>query len=327
MLAFLSKINCKECIAKMSETKSIDSSKKKSKFLQKYKKDQLWTALLFISPLYLGIIIFYLIPVFQSVFYSFTEWGMFGGYEIVGLENYKRLFQDPELVGAIKNTFTYAIFTVPVAMFIAIFIAVLLNSKIKGKSIYRVIYFLPAVTMTSAIAMIWKWIFNSEFGILNQFLSVFGIDGPNWLTDSNWAMISLVVVGIWSSLGTSIVIYLAGLQSISSSFYEAAEMDGAGPIRKFFSVTLPLLTPTVFFNLITSLISALQVYDLIYLMFSETNPALKSVQSISFLFYRYSFVFNEKGYGAAIVVMLLMITLVITAINFGLQKKWVHYIK
>lgn len=302
-------------------------SMKKQRSFEKYKKDQVVTAALFISPLYLGIIIFYLVPMFQSIFYSFTEWGMFGGYTVVGLDNYKRLFKDPELIRALKNTFTYALFTVPVAMFIAIFIAVLLNAKIKGKSFYRVIYFLPAVTMTSAIAMIWKWIFNSEFGILNQFLGIFGINGPSWLTDSNWAMISLVVVGIWSSLGTAIVIYLAGLQGISASFYEAAEMDGAGPIRKFFSVTLPLLTPTIFFNLITSLIGALQVYDLIYLMFSETNPALKSVQSISFLFYRYSFVFNEKGYGAAIVVMLLVITLVITAINFSLQKKWVHYMK
>lgn len=305
------------------EKKSV----KKQRSFKKYKKDQVVTAALFISPLYLGIIIFYLVPMFQSIFYSFTEWGMFGGYTVVGLDNYKRLFKDPELIRALKNTFTYALFTVPVAMFIAIFIAVLLNAKIKGKSFYRVIYFLPAVTMTSAIAMIWKWIFNSEFGILNQFLGIFGINGPSWLTDSNWAMISLVVVGIWSSLGTAIVIYLAGLQGISASFYEAAEMDGAGPIRKFFSVTLPLLTPTIFFNLITSLIGALQVYDLIYLMFSETNPALKSVQSISFLFYRYSFVFNEKGYGAAIVVMLLVITLVITAINFSLQKKWVHYMK
>lgn len=307
--------------------KEAKSKTKKRGMFKKYKKDQVITAALFISPLYLGIIFFYLIPMFQSIFYSFTEWGMFGGYTFVGLDNYKKLMQDPELLGAIKNTFTYAFFTVPFAMFIAIFIAVLLNAKIKGKSFYRVIYFLPAVTMTSAVAMIWKWMFNSEFGILNQFLGVFGVKGPNWLTDSSWAMVALIIVGIWSSLGTSIVIYLAGLQGISSSFYEAAEMDGAGPIRKFFSVTLPLLTPTIFFTLITSIIGALQIYDLIFLMFSETNPALKSVQSISFLFYRHSFVFNDKGYGAAIVVMLLLITLVITAINFTFQKKWVHYTK
>ncbi|MGX7350799.1 hypothetical protein RU97_GL000488 [Enterococcus canis] len=309
---------------KNTKTESKQKPKKRS-FFQRYKKDQLVTAGLFIAPLFTGIIIFYLIPMFQSIFYSFTEWGMFGGYKVIGFKNYQRLFTDPEIIGALKNTFTYALFTVPVGMFIAIFIAVLLNAKIKGKSFYRVIYFLPAVTMTSAVAMIWKWIFNSEFGILNQILAVFGIDGPNWLTDPKWAMVALVVVGIWSSLGTSIVIYLAGLQGISSTFYEAAEMDGAGPIRKFFSVTLPLLTPTIFFTLITSIISALQVYDLIYLMYSETNPALKSVQSVAFLFYRNAFVFNNKGYGAAIVVVLLLITLAITAVNFLLQKKWVHY--
>jgi multiple sugar transport system permease protein len=204
-------------------------------------------------------------------------------------------------------------------------IATLLNNKIRGVSLYRVIYFLPAVTMTSAVAMIWKWMFNSEYGIINQVLLKIGIVGPNWLTDSKWAMISLIVVGVWSSLGTSIVLYLAGLQGIPRSFYEAADMDGASSIRKFFSITLPLLTPTVFFNLITSLISALQVYDLIFLMYSETNPALKSVQSLSYLFYRNAFVFNDKGYAAAISVVLLAITLLITVVNFRLQKKWVHY--
>lgn len=314
-----------ETIKEKQQKIAVSPNKAKPSFFKRYKKDQLITAGLFITPLFIGITIFYLIPMFQSIFYSFTEWGQFGGYKFIGIDNYQKLFKDPEILGALKNTFTYALFTVPVGMFIAIFIAVLLNAKIKGKSFYRVIYFLPAVTMTSAVAMIWKWMFNSEFGILNQALNVFGIKGPNWLTDPKWAMVALVVVGIWSSLGTSIVIYLAGLQGISSTFYEAAEMDGAGPIRKFFSVTLPLLTPTMFFTLITSIISSLQVYDLIYLMYSETNPALKSVQSVAFLFYRNAFVFNNKGYGAAIVVVLLVITLIITAINFLLQKKWVHY--
>lgn len=292
---------------------------------KKYRKDQVFTAALFIAPLFLGIITFYLVPLFQSIFYSFTKWGMFGGYEFVGMENYQRLMKDPELIRALKNTLVYAIFTVPFAMMIAIFIATLLNSKIKGKSFYRVIYFLPAVTMTTAVAMIWKWMFNSEYGIINQFLSFLHIEGPNWLTSDKWAMVALIIVGIWGSLGTSIVIFLSGLQSIPTTYYEAAEIDGAGPIRKFFNITMPLLTPTVFFQTITSLISALQIYDLIYLMFSETNPALKSVQSVSYLFYRQSFVFNDKGYGAAIVVVLLLITLIITVIQFATQKKWVHY--
>lgn len=294
-------------------------------FGKKYDKEGLFTAILFAGPLLLGILTFYLIPMVQNAFYSFTQWGQFGGYSFTGLANYKKLLADPTVLVALKNTVTYAIFTVPIGVAIAIVIAVLLNNKIKGVSFYRVIYFLPAVTMTSAVAMIWKWMFNSEYGIINQLLLKIGINGPNWLTDSRWAMIALIIVGVWSSLGTSIVLYLAGLQGVSSSYYEAADMDGAGPVRKFFSITLPLLTPTVFFNLITSLISALQVYDLIFLMYSETNPALKSVQSLSYLFYRNAFVFNDKGYAAAISVVLLLITLVVTIINFRLQKKWVHY--
>lgn len=294
-------------------------------FGKKYDKEGLFTAILFAAPLLLGILTFYLIPMLQNAFYSFTQWGQFGGYSFTGIANYKKLLADPTVLVALKNTVTYAIFTVPIGVAISIIIAVLLNNKIKGVSFYRVIYFLPAVTMTSAVAMIWKWMFNSEYGIINQLLSKIGIVGPNWLTDTRWAMIALIIVGVWSSLGTSIVLYLAGLQGVSTSFYEAADMDGAGPIRKFFSITLPLLTPTVFFNLITSLISALQVYDLIFLMYSETNPALKSVQSLSYLFYRNAFVFNDKGYAAAISVVLLGITLIITVINFRLQKKWVHY--
>lgn len=294
-------------------------------FGKKYDKEGLFTAILFVSPLLLGILFFYLIPMVQNVFYSFTQWNQFGGYTFIGLDNFKKLFSDAAVFQATKNTLTYAIFTVPIGVAISIVIATLLNNKIKGVSFYRVIYFLPAVTMTSAVAMIWKWMFNSEYGIINQVLLKIGIAGPNWLTDSKWAMISLIIVGVWSSLGTSIVLYLAGLQGIPRSYYEAADMDGASSIRKFFSITLPLLTPTVFFNLITSLISALQVYDLIFLMYSETNPALKSVQSLSYLFYRNAFVFNDKGYAAAISVVLLAITLLITVVNFRLQKKWVHY--
>ncbi|MBO1304742.1 sugar ABC transporter permease [Enterococcus sp. 669A] len=311
----------------LKQANKVSESRKKSPniIFKKYKKDQVITAGLFIAPLFLGIIVFYLIPLFQSIFYSFTKWGMFGGYEVVGLENYQRLLGDTELIQALKNTLLYAVFTVPVAIIISVFIAVLLNSKIKGKSFYRVIYFLPAVTMTSAVGMIWRWMFNSDFGIINQVLSLVGIQGPDWLNSSRWAIVALIIVGVWSSLGTSIVIFLSGLQGIPSTYYEAAEIDGAGPVKKFFSITVPLLSPTVFFQSITTLITALQVYDLIYMMYSQTNPALRSVQSVAYLFYRNSFVFNDKGYGAAIVVVLLVITLLITIVEFALQKKWVHY--
>ena len=292
---------------------------------KKYKNEDLITALLFIAPLMIGLFIFYLFPMIQNVYYSFTEWGKFGGSVFIGLENFKMMVSDVQVREALKNTVTYAIFTVPIGIAISIIIATLLNNKIKGVGLYRVIYFLPAVTMTSAIAMIWKWMFNNQYGVINQLLLKIGIIGPKWLTDEKWAMISLITVGVWSSLGQSIILYLAGLQSVPRSLYEASEIDGAGTFRKFFSITLPMITPTIFFNMITSLIGALQVYDLIFLMYSETNPALQSVQSLSYLFYRHAFVFNDKGYAAAISVVLLSITLLITVIQFMFQKKWVHY--
>lgn len=291
----------------------------------KYKRRDILAAIFFIGPLFLGLFVFYLFPMIQSVFYSFTKWGMFGGNTFTGLANYKKLIGDGEVLSALKNTIIYSIFTVPISMVISLLIATLLNNKIKGVSFYRVIYFLPAVTMTSAVAMIWKWMYNSDYGIINQILAQVGIQGPAWLTSSSTAMISLIIVGIWSSLGTSIVIFLAGLQGISRSFYEAAEIDGAGSLQKFFKITLPIVTPTIFFSLITSLISALQVYDLIFLMYSQTNPALESVQSLAYLFYKHAFILNDKGYGAAITVVLLLLTMIITVINFGFQKKWVHY--
>lgn len=261
---------------------------------KKYKNEDLITALLFIAPLMIGLFIFYLFPMIQNVYYSFTEWGKFGGSVFIGLENFKKMVSDVQVREALKNTVTYAIFTVPIGIAISIIIATLLNNKIKGVGLYRVIYFLPAVTMTSAIAMIWKWMFNNQYGVINQLLLKIGIIGPKWLTDEKWAMISLITVGVWSSLGQSIILYLAGLQSVPRSLYEASEIDGAGTFRKFFSITLPMITPTIFFNMITSLIGALQVYDLIFLMYSETNPALQSVQSLSYLFYRHAFVFNDK---------------------------------
>lgn len=294
-------------------------------FSKKYNKEVLLTAVVLVSPLVIGLTVFYFIPIVQSVYYSFTEVGRFGGSSFIGLDNFRRLFQDSIVWKALRNTLKYAIFTVPIGSFISIIIATLLNSKIKGEGIYRVIYFLPAVTMTSAIGMIWSWMYNSQYGIINQILAIFGINGPNWLTDPNWAMTSLIIVGVWASLGQSIVLYLAALQGISKSFYEAAEMDGANLLEKFFNITVPQITPTIFFNVLTSLIGSLQVYDLVMLMFRRTNPALEEVQSLAYLFYEQSFVMNDKEYGAAISVVLLILTLVITAIQFKAQDKWVNY--
>ncbi|GGB62207.1 carbohydrate ABC transporter permease [Fictibacillus barbaricus] len=304
------------------ETKSpfkVNSLIKTKKF-----SDYLWGYVM-IAPTMFGLAIFYLWPILQTIYFSFTEWGSFGTFQWIGLENYKLMFNDSDLFQSIKNTTIYIIFTVPIGIFISIIIAVLLNQNIKGKSIYRTLYFLPVITMPAAIAMVWKWLYNGDYGLLNYVLSLIGIKGPNWVTNPDIALFSVMVVAIWSGIGYNMVIFLSGLQGIPSTYYEAARIDGAGPIRMFFKITLPLLSPVIFFVSIMSMIGAFQVFDLIFMMISKSSTALENTQSIVYLFYQHAFILNNKGYAAAIAVLLLIVILIITAIQMILQKKWVHY--
>lgn len=293
----------------------------------KYRSGDVIFAFALIAPLLIGLFIFYIYPIFRTIFYSFTKWGKFGGYKFNGTSNYEKLLTDGQIWSSLGNTLLYAVLAVPIAIFIAIFFASLLNGGIKGIGIYRTVYFLPAVTMSAAVAIIFRYIiFEYSSGIINSILTAVGGEKVGWLSDPDVSMVSLVAVGVWSALGRLIVIFLAGMQGISKSYYEAASIDGAGKLRQFFKITLPLLSPTVFFTIITQMIGALQVYDLIYMMFNtEGNLAMQRVQSLVYVYYREAFVMNDKGYASAIAVLLLAITLVFTAVNFGLQKKWVHY--
>jgi len=297
---------------------------KTPKLSKKDLKDYGW-AYIMIAPTIIGLIILNIWPIIQTFWLSLNKTGDFGSNQFVGLDNYKQLFHDKVVIQAMMNTFKYAIIAVPVGIILSLIIAVLLNSHIKGKSIYRTIYFLPMVSAPAAIAMVWRWMYNSEFGLFNYILSIFKIKGPNWLTDPKLALISIIIVGIWSNLGYNMVILLAGLQEIPGTFYEAAEIDGASPIRQFFSITLPLVSPTMFFVVITTVISSLQVFDHIFMMIDKGNIALEKTQSLVYLFYKYSFVMNDKGYGSTIVIFLLAIIMVITVIQLYFQKKWVHY--
>lgn len=297
------------------------------KVKRKYKSSDVLFAFALIAPLMIGLIIFYIYPIFRTVFYSFTKWGKFGGYTLIGTANYEKMISDGQVWSALGNTLLYAVLAVPISIILAIFFASLLNSGIRGIGIYRTIYFLPAVTMSAAVAIIFRYIiFEYSSGIINTIISAVGGDKIGWLSDPKVAMVSLVTVGVWSALGKMIVIFLAGLQGISKSYYEAASIDGAGRLKQFFSITLPLVSPTIFFTVITQMIGALQVYDLIYMMFMTSgNLAMQRVQSLVYVYYREAFVMNDKGYASAIAVLLLLITLVFTVINFGFQKKWVHY--
>ncbi len=304
-----------------------DAGTKNSSLLNKLNvskwKDYGW-GYLFVAPTIIGCVVLYLWPIAQTLYLSLTNAVGFAAPVWIGLKNFQRLFTDTAVLGATINTIVYTIIAVPIGCALSFLIAVLLNTSIRGKSIYRVIYFLPVVSTPAAIAMVWKWLYNYDYGIINYCLSLIGIDKINWIADPKYALASVIIVGIWSGLGYNMVILLAGLQEIPAVYYEAAEIDGAGSFLKMIKITLPLVSPTMFFVVITSMINSLQVFDSIY-MILDYSPALGSAQSLVFLFYKYTFWMNDKGYGSCIAVVLLAIILIVTLIQMRMQKKWVHY--
>lgn len=290
----------------------------------KRRKDISW-AYIMIAPNLLGLAFFYMWPVFQNIYFSFTKWGDFGKYEFAGLINYKMMLHNAEVWKALVNTLRYTGIMVPLSIAISLVVAVLLNQKIKGISLYRTLYYLPVVTMPVAIAMVWKWLYNGDYGLINNVLGYFSIMGPRWITDPLIAPYSVILVGIWSSIGYNMIIFLAGLQGISQTYYEAARIDGAGAFSQFIRITLPILTPTIFFVSIMSLIGVFQIFDLILMMIGSGNLAIETTQSLVYLFYKEAFILNNKGYAAAISVLLLVIILIVTFVQMVFQKKWVHY--
>lgn len=299
---------------------------KNPKLTLKKRNFKTWAyAYMFVAPTVIGVAVLNLWAVIQSVYYSFHEVKGFVEPKFIGLDNYIKMAGDMEIWRSLKNVFIYAIITVPISVFLSLLLASLLNLNIKGKGIFRCIYFLPVVSAPAAVALVWKWLYNKDFGLFNQILSVFGITGPDWLGTPSLAMPAVAIVGVWSMLGYNMIILLAGLQDVPRGLYEAAEIDGAGPVAKLFKITIPMVSPTLFFVIVTTVISSLQVFDTIYMMFKPSAPSFKSVESIVYLFYRYTFQKYNKGYGSAIVVLLFVIIMVLTLIQNKLQKKWVHY--
>ena len=215
--------------------------------------------------------------------------------------------------------------TVPVGLILSLILAALLNAKIKFKSIYRTLYFLPSITMSAAVAMVWKWMFNEQMGILNSSITALGGKGHNWLTDPKTALFMIMIVGLWMTVGYNMIILLAGMQGINKSYYEAAKVDGAGPITLFLKITVPLLTPTIFFVMITSIISGFQVFDTVYMMIGKTNPAYEATETVTMLFYRTAFDYGYKGYAAAISILIFCVIMLVTILQMIGQKKWVNY--
>ena len=273
----------------------------------------------------LGLRVFYFYPFFKVFYDSFHVVGAFNKTSWAGISNYVTMLKDPVMWSTLWNTFRYVVVIVPFTLAFSILIAALLNTNIKGRSVFRVIYFIPAITMSAAISMIWRWIFNSDFGILNFVLSKFGVPNVQWLSDPHTAWITISIVAVWMNVGYEMIILLAGMQGISRTYYESASLDGAGRFQQFRKITLPLLTPTIFFVLITTLISTFQIFDVIYMMINSKSLAKEASQSIVLYFYRNAFEYSKKGYASAIAIFLFLIIMLITVFQMKMQNKWVNY--
>ncbi len=274
-----------------------------------------------VAPTIIGLVVLNVWPFIQTIYASFCEHLGFGHYKFIGFQNYIDMFQNTDFWRATVNTLVFCVLTVPVGIFLSLLVAILLNAKVNFKGGFRTIFFLPMVCAPAAVTMVWRWIFNSEYGILNQILGT----RIAWVTDPKSALVSCAIVAVWNAIGYDAVLLLSGLQNISKSYYEAASIDGAGKITQFFKITLPMISPTLFVTMIMRLMTSLKVYDLIYMMVEETNPALSSVQSLIYLFYRESFVAGSRGSGSAIAVWTVLIIGLATVIQFIGQKKWVNY--
>ncbi|GAA1525875.1 multiple sugar transport system permease protein [Agromyces terreus] len=286
------------------------------------RRDRRW-GYVFVGPQLFGMLLFVVLPFAASLVLAFASWDGLGDLTWVGFENFTAQLQDELLGRAILNTLIIAVVTVPIGLGLAVVIAVALE-RLKTRTLYLILFFAPVVTSTVAVAMIWQQMFRAD-GVLSTAISkIFGIAPPDWLQDPKLALLAVCIVTIWSSVGLNVVIFLAGLQNISPAVIEAARIDGAGAWRLFTSIRLPLLSPIVFFSSVVAFISSLQTFDTVYVLVSGGGPD-NATRTIVYHIYDLGFGRFEFGPSSAASVILLVITLIITAVQFGAQKKFVHY--
>ncbi len=280
---------------------------------------------LFISPWVLGFLIFVIGPMVGLIWLSFHRWDLIGDPRHVGLRNFERLFRDRLFLKSMEVTIIYGLGRVPLGIIVALGTALLLNNRrIKFIGIWRTIYYMPVVLPPVAISLVWMWIYNPRYGILNTMIQQFlGVPGPRWLDDAALVLPSLMVMAVWAAAGRNMIIYLSGLQGISNELYEASAIDGAGYWRQFFRITLPLLTPVIFFNLITGMIDTFKLFTQAYVM-TEGGPRNQSLFFTYYLFQK-GFMQYQMGYASAMAVVVFIIIMVLTLLVFRWSKAWVFY--
>ncbi|GAB2540017.1 carbohydrate ABC transporter permease [Gracilibacillus alcaliphilus] len=279
---------------------------------------------LFALPWVIGLILFYAFPLFSSIYFSFTTYSILSPGEFIGLANYKQLMNDGLFWQSIYNTIYFAVFFVPLSIIIGVALAMMLNMKVKGMAVYRTIFFLPTLVPHVALAVLWMWLLNPGFGLVNGVLDAIGITGPNWLGSVTWSKPSLILMSLWA-IGQPVIIYLAGLGDIPQELYEAADVDGASWLQKTFKVTLPLLTPVIFFNLVMGAIGAFQQFTLPYTMTQGQGTPDNSLTFYVMYLYDNAFKYFKMGYASAMAWILFIVIMLLTAVIFLSSRRWVHY--
>ena len=279
---------------------------------------------LYVLPTILGLILFSAGAVTVSFFMSFTQWDVISSPEWVWLDNYVNLWHSDLFWEVFGNTLYFILLAVPLSLVFSLALALVANTGLRGITFFRTAYFLPVVSSMIAVALVWSWIFNPEYGLLNYLLRLlFGARGPAWLDSTAWALPAMVIVTVWKGLGYSMVIFLAGLQSIPQDLYHAATIDGAGVWKRFRHITLPMLSPTTFFVLVITLINSFQVFEQTYVL-TKGGPA-NSTLTMSYYIYQNAFQFFQMGKAAALSYLLFAVIFAVTLIQFRIQKRWVFY--
>ena len=284
---------------------------------------QLGKGMLFISPWLIGFALFGIYPILMAVYYSFNDYDVLREPVWVGALNYRDMWSDDLFWRALSNTMIYAAFSVPLGLILALVIAVMLNRPIPGRSFFRTFYYLPSIVPLVAVAMVWMWVFNGSAGLMNYFLSLIGIEGPQWLADAAWTKPTLILSSIWQ-IGGAMVLFLAGLQDVPRSLYESAEIDGAGPMRQFWSITVPMVSPVMYFNLIIGIIGSVQEFVKPFVMLPDGGEN-RSALLLAVYIYENAFAYSNMGYACAMAVVLFFIILLLTWLATRAMGRHVYY--
>jgi multiple sugar transport system permease protein len=281
--------------------------------------------LLFTAPWILGILFFYAYPTIASAYYSLTEYNLLQTPTFIGLGNYETMVHDPIIAVSIRNTIYYAVITVPLSIILGILMALLLNLKVRGMAFYRTAAYMPTLVPFVATSLLWEWLLNPQYGIANWLLSLVGITGPGWLASATWSKPSLILISLWGGLGGAMLLFLATLQDVRHDLIEAALVDGANAFQRFFAVTLPSLTPVIFFELITGIISAIGYFTVPYVITGGTGNPINSLMLFAVYLYNNAFFIFKMGYASAMAWAATIVVFILTFIVFRTSSSWVYY--